>query len=328
MEKILASQYGHQFIRAENLGEVYRTTWDWLVNGFFTEGVCVLDGREKSGKTALALSLALAVSRGEQFLGKFKTTPANVLYIPYNDAPPRLKYRLRIMRARFQGNPPAGIYFPQNLSIGDVFAFPKLNAFAGRAIATTLNSSPNLRLIIIDDLESAFIESGGKPESAYRETCTYWDDIRNLALKNHVCIIFIRNQMPRGKCEHYDTISRAVDTRVELLPPPSWMSKAVTTIIRTESRDFSALSLPCNFNPQFMKWEIIPEEKIIPVNSERRLILDAFGEDGPVIKNLSELIEKLGQKKSTVVRVLSKMVKAGQIKRVQRGKYTLGTGSR
>jgi hypothetical protein len=69
----------------------------WVVQDILPEGMTVLAGRPKRGKSWLALQIACAVVSGKETLGK-ATTLGQVVYIALEDSPKRFQSRLRLMK--------------------------------------------------------------------------------------------------------------------------------------------------------------------------------------------------------------------------------------
>lgn len=67
----------------------------WLIPGLLSEGLNVLVGKPKQGKSFLALNLALTVAAGGKALGDIKVQPAHVLYLSLEDKDRRIQYRAR-----------------------------------------------------------------------------------------------------------------------------------------------------------------------------------------------------------------------------------------
>lgn len=87
---------------------------DFLVDGLFAQGLYILGGSPKVGKSWLALQLCLAVCTGTPFLGR-KTHQGEVLYLALEDGPQRLHSRA----LRLTQTAPAGLYLcGQALPIG------------------------------------------------------------------------------------------------------------------------------------------------------------------------------------------------------------------
>jgi AAA domain len=114
----------------------------WAVPGIVAEGVNLLAGAPKLGKSWMALNLAIAVASGGRALGHVQVEQGPVLYLALEDTPRRLQSRLRMVL----GDDPAsdGLEFWTRCeSIPDGGA---------DRIRTWLDNYPDARLVIIDVL--------------------------------------------------------------------------------------------------------------------------------------------------------------------------------
>ena len=119
---------------------------DFLVDGLFAQGLYILGGSPKVGKSWLALQLCLAVCTGTPFLGR-KTHQGEVLYLALEDGPQRLHSRA----LRLTQTAPAGLYLcGQALPIGQGLE---------QQLERALEEHPGIRLIILDTLQKVRIES-------------------------------------------------------------------------------------------------------------------------------------------------------------------------
>ncbi|MEJ7703487.1 MAG: AAA family ATPase [Geodermatophilaceae bacterium] len=66
----------------------------WAVPGIIAEGLTLLAGAPKVGKSWLALGLGIAVATGGKALGALDVTAGDVLYLALEDPPRRLQERL------------------------------------------------------------------------------------------------------------------------------------------------------------------------------------------------------------------------------------------
>ena len=89
----------------------------YVVPGFIPEGLSILGGRPKVGKSWLALELALGVSRVETVLGKIMPESGDVLYAALEDTFPRLQRRIKKLLWPGRTSWPARQY-----SLGDLCA--------------------------------------------------------------------------------------------------------------------------------------------------------------------------------------------------------------
>jgi putative DNA primase/helicase len=82
------------------LGKVMATEYpapNWIVPGVMSEGLNILAGAPKQGKSMLALNVALTVAGGGMALGKIRVQPSGVLYLSLEDKERRVQSRARKM---------------------------------------------------------------------------------------------------------------------------------------------------------------------------------------------------------------------------------------
>jgi len=91
-----ASIRGIQFKRT-NTNELMSRTFapiKWVVPGYISEGFVVLAGRQKLGKTWLAIDMALAVATATTAIGSIMCQRGDVLYIDMENGPRRIQSRI------------------------------------------------------------------------------------------------------------------------------------------------------------------------------------------------------------------------------------------
>lgn len=71
----------------------------WVVMDLLPEGLAIIAGKPKVGKSWLALNIALAVSLGGRVLGKIEVERREVLYLALEDTERRIRRRLDILKA-------------------------------------------------------------------------------------------------------------------------------------------------------------------------------------------------------------------------------------
>ncbi|HEY0641296.1 MAG TPA: AAA family ATPase [Pseudonocardiaceae bacterium] len=112
----------------------------WAVPGVLAEGVSILAGPPKVGKSWVSLGLALAIAGGRDAFDRIPVDPGPVLYLALEDTPRRLQRRMGMLLA---GQPA-----PADLTL--LTAFPALNQGGDTAIAGWLARNPSARLVVID----------------------------------------------------------------------------------------------------------------------------------------------------------------------------------
>jgi hypothetical protein len=114
----------------------------WAVPGIIPEGATLLVGAPKTGKSWLALGLAVAVATGGKALGAIEVEPGPVLYLALEDTPRRLQDRLSKVLAK--GAAPPNLRF--------AVTWPPLTAGGEVLLDEWLTLNPAARLVIIDVL--------------------------------------------------------------------------------------------------------------------------------------------------------------------------------
>jgi len=110
----------------------------WAVPGLIAEGLNLLVGSPKLGKSWLCLGLAVAIASGGKALGKIDVEQGPVLYAALEDNPRRLQNRLRLVLGRDA--------VPDDLHI--TTSLPRLPDLQA-VLADWLDATPGARLVIV-----------------------------------------------------------------------------------------------------------------------------------------------------------------------------------
>jgi predicted ATP-dependent serine protease len=142
----------------------------WAVPGIIAEGVNLLAGPPKVGKSWLSLNLGIAIAGGHPALGSIDVEPGPVLYLALEDTPRRLQSRMRKVLA--------GRRAPSALTL-DTYC-PALPAGGVDYIAGWLGEHTDARLVVID----VFTKVRGMPPggvSAYEADYAAIGHVKRLA---------------------------------------------------------------------------------------------------------------------------------------------------
>ncbi|MGP3966019.1 AAA family ATPase [Nonomuraea sp. 3N208] len=112
----------------------------WAVPGVIAEGLSLLAGPPKVGKSWLSLGLGIAVASGAKALEAIELEPGPVLYLALEDTARRLQNRM----GKILSSQPA----PRDLTLATTR--PTLPQGGEDAIARWLDRHPNARLVVID----------------------------------------------------------------------------------------------------------------------------------------------------------------------------------
>ncbi len=159
------------------------------------EGLILLAGKPKKGKSYLALDMSLAIAVGRLAFRHFPTRQGRVLYVSLEDGERRLQNRLYRMQPNLT-NPP-GLDF--------LYAFPRLGAGALEALT---HYASQYAVIIVDVLGRILpsIQTVRTNVSEYQEITETLGGIQSLANRAHVAIILIDHVRKAGADDVFDTI--------------------------------------------------------------------------------------------------------------------------
>ncbi|MGO1055381.1 AAA family ATPase [Crossiella sp. CA198] len=154
----------------------------WAVPGFLAEGVSLLAGPPKVGKSWLSLSLGLSIAAGGLAFERVPVQAGPVLYLALEDTPRRLRNRIEIVL----GDVPA----PDGLTLAT--ACPPFPSGGVAAIAAWLEEHPAARMVVID----VFAKMRGIPPagmSAYDADYAAVGHAKRLADRYGVAVVLVHH---------------------------------------------------------------------------------------------------------------------------------------
>lgn len=151
-----------------------------FVEELLAEGLTILAGKPKKGKSYLALDMSLSIAVGREAFMKFPTERSHVLYVSLEDGERRLQRRLRAIQPN--------LATPQGLDF--LYEFPRLGDGALEALA---HYAHTYHVIIIDVIGRILPTQtqARKSLSEYQEITDVLGPIQQLAQDNRIAIILI-----------------------------------------------------------------------------------------------------------------------------------------
>lgn len=202
-------EHGSYFTADQLLGTEFPDP-RWAIYGLIPEGLTLLAGAPKLGKSWLSLGLGIAIASGGRALGKIDATEGAALYCALEDTPRRLKSRLE----KLLGGEPG----PAGLSI--VTALPEMPR-AIDLIAEWLDEHPTARLVVVDVLGKIRPPAGASADR-YENDYKVVGALKRLADNYSVAIVAVTHTRKMGAEDPFDTVSGstgltgAADTTVVL----------------------------------------------------------------------------------------------------------------
>lgn len=167
-------------IDAKTLSETTLPAPRQLVKGLITEGLNILAGNPKSGKSFFALGLSLALANGTPALGNIHIEkPTGVLYLALEDTHYRLKARVMGLHQ----NPSKDLHFATRI--------PRLSEGGLIQVDHFLQDNPHIGMVVIDTL--AKISDPKTGGNVYDEDAAMGSALHSLAHSRNAAVLVIHH---------------------------------------------------------------------------------------------------------------------------------------
>jgi len=303
------------WFRRTNTNVIMATAFEpikWVVPGYISEGFLVLAGRQKLGKTWLAIDLALAVATGGAAIGSIMCEQGDVLYIDMENGPRRIQNRINRL-------------FPDERNRPDfrrlewVTEAPQLGAGFIEQLESWRVSVPTPRLVIIDVLQR-IKPPGSMARNAYENDYSTWAPLQEWATANGIAVLGLHHTKKGG-----------ADDPLEALSGSNGLSACADTTLVLDSdqngktlyvrgRDVEEKETALIFAGGF--WTILGEAADVRRSDERIQIVAALTDHGEPMTP-AEISTATGKPSLNVRQLLFKMAKAGEVYKAGKGRYWL-----
>ena len=287
----------------------------WAVPDLLMEGLALLAGRPKLGKSWLALGLGVDVASGSQALGKIRTIAGEVLYLALEDGERRMQERLQLVLG---DRPP-----PPLLSFA--YDWPKFDDTEGglELLAEWMTTHPLARLIVIDTFKRVRPAEKGGSKRLYDLDYDALAPLAALAREHGIAVVVVFHARKGEADDPLDLVSGttglsgACDAVFVLRRERGQADASLFVTGRDiEERDM-AMKWHGDTADRFW-WEWIGEAEDYRLSAERRMIVDVIAEM-PGCKP-AEIAGALNKPVGGVRYLLFKMVRESQV-RCRNGAY-------
>lgn len=243
----------------------------YAVPGLIAEGLNLLVGAPKLGKSWLVLGVSVAVASGGHVLGKIKVNQGRVLYFALEDNPRRLQSRLETVLK----DAPA----PDLLEIGTTL--PTLDKGGVDVIRAWLEAHQDARLVIVDTL-ARVKPAASKAGNAYDSDSAALGPLQSLALEHGVAIILVHHTRKSDAVDVFDTVSGSTGlTGIADATLILRRARAETgATLHVTGRDIEEQAHALTFDAGLGAWTIAGDASTFAaINPQRRQILEAMAID-------------------------------------------------
>lgn len=297
-------------ISATELSEKIFPPMKWAVPEILPEGLTVLAGTPKVGKSWFCLDLAMGIASGNKVFKKIPVEKGRVLYLALEDGQERIQKRLKVLNSGVRPK------------IDELDILTKLPADVGiiEAIRDYLDRNIDTRLVIIDvyaQVKSPSKNYGNLYAEDYKEASRW----KKLADSYNVGVLLVHH-----------TRKQSADDFINSVSGTNGLTAAADTILRLERSRQSAqatLEITSRDAPEDKlalerdgaNWVLLGDAEKFDVSSNKRIVFDLVEAKGSLTpKDLAEA--KVGISYENARQLLSRMSQSGNLER-QNGRYYL-----
>lgn len=167
----------------------------WIVDGLLPQGLTILAGAPKAGKSWLSLDICLSVAKAEPFWGKETYPfPGQVIYLALEDSERRLKSRMKTLLSDEAA--PGNLHF--------VTEAPTINGGLSEQLEQLFDWKPDTSLVIIDTLGK--IRQASKLDG-YQKDYSDLTQLKRLADAQNCGIVAVHHLRKMPGSDPFDRIS-------------------------------------------------------------------------------------------------------------------------
>jgi hypothetical protein len=260
----------------------------WVVPGIIPEGLTLLAGRPKQGKSWGVYGLGVAVSTGGKAFGEKQVEAGDVLYLALEDGERRLKERLGVI---LRGAP-----IPERFDWA--IQWPKLggagylptpeNPDCRSQLLWWLDEHPEARLVAIDTLARVKPRSQ-KQGNAYEQDYSAMEPLQQLAIERRIALVLVTHTRKplkgMGAGDVFDEImdstgiTGGADTMLVLKKTRSEHELSLWVT----GRDVDDQELLIKWDPDTSDWKLLGAAEATRLSALRKSILDSLNRSGEVM---------------------------------------------
>lgn len=308
-----------EVMNAPNLLSAFFPDPRWAVPGIIPEGLTVLGGKPKLGKSWLALNIALAVASGGEVLGR-RAEQGEVLYLALEDSWRRLQGRVRkLLSSQYTDAPPL---------MHVAREWPRQDDGGILALEAWLDAHPDTRLVAIDTWVRFRPLRAGRGGDSYEEDSGHSAQVKKLADQRGLAALVVTH------CRKLP----AEDPHDELLATTGFFGTADGSLVLRRlrgqkdaelhgaGRDMEEeFEMALQWDAQHCLWVVSGQgdndaERHLPPD-QRRIRQILREQETPL--GVLEFTAKLNRPYNAVAQMLSRMVKDGLLSRSGYGRYAL-----
>lgn len=284
----------------------------WIVPGYVVEGMTVLAGAPKQGKSWLALNWLAAVANGGLAMGSIKCEQGDVLGLMLEDNDRRLQRRLRQMRL---------MEMPDRLTL--LTEWPTIDDGCVSEIEAWIAGVAKPRMVVVDVFARVKGSKGNKEtdyDFDYRQAAL----LQGIASRHNLAVIVIHHTRKMAAEDPFDEVSgtRGLTGASDSVLVLKKDSGSQQPVLYGRGRDLEEVETALQFDKETGTWQILGAAWQVADTIERREIQQVLGRSVDPMSP-TEIGERLGKSRQNISKMLAKMYDEGQVEKVSTGRYVL-----
>ena len=284
----------------------------WAVPGIVCEGVTLLAGPPKVGKSWMALALGLDIAAGRPALGSIATEAGPVLYLALEDTPRRLQARIRTVLAD-QAAPAA-------LTLG--IACPPIPQGGDAYLVDWLDTPPDARLVVID----VFAKIRGNPPpgvAAYDADYAAMTRIKRIADHYGIAVLLVHHVRKAAADDFLATVSgtNGLAGAADAVLVLERARAQADGVLHVTGRDVDETDYALSFDPTVGAWRLLEGPAADYLMRDTRALVLRYLRDYPG-QRPKQIADALQLDPATVRQTCRRMADDGQLHAAPGGAYS------
>lgn len=303
---------GPQIVRLDELMKLQLPEPRWAVPGILCEGLNILAGKPKLGKSWLALNLAITIAAGGKALGDVQTTQGDVLYLALEDRFRRLQNRA--------GKVLAGLGVEASARLHFATEWPRQNQDGLGWIEDWVEKQRDARLVIVD-VWARFRTPPKGNGSAYDQDYEQMSQVKQVADRHGVSFLVLHHCRKGQGGTPEDILDEISGTQgiAGTADGPMVLARVrgeneANLVI--DGRDVGRQELALRFDDKTCCWNSLGPADKHTTSKVRQQVMDFFRRTGGAAVFPSELADQLNVNRDTLRKELSRMHADGVLRKI------------
>lgn len=285
----------------------------WVVQGILPEGLCLLAGKPKLGKSWMGLNLAMAVATGGTALGTIQVEKGEVLYLALEDTKRRLKSRIEKLLKQQDTEAPKGLHLTRT--------WPRQDQGGLDELVLWLRRHENTRLVVIDTWQR-WRPPKTRGGNDYEQDYLHAGQLKEVADRFGVSVLAVHHCRKGNSEDPLEEVSGTLGLTgaadgVLVLQRERGQHHAT---LFTTGRDIEEQDIAVAWDAEFALWSAIGKADEYRISKERQAIMDVLRAHGEPMTP-SQVAPLVGKLPNTCKQMLWRMERENWVMSDGNGRY-------